>query len=383
MLAAATSGCSLALAGDADDECVAQVCVYLEIDIDRCMQPTHERGADDECVAQAAANGEALARAARASSTGALALRPEGSLAPWHCVERRYAALPAAGGVTACVWSAASLPLRTASVDVVCVDLPFGKAHKVRGGGLAVLYAKTTLECARVLRPGGRLVMLTTSRKSLAAPLAAQAAVWEEIEARNVNCGGALAWVLLWRRTGTRLTAEVAAAAGRREPSKKARARAEWKAAQQGASAEPPSVSDRAHRDRGARGGVAASGAPATAPRRDGTAGPLPRVGKGARERGRAVNGGGGGDAGGGGGGERAAGWRAGGGEDEAAAATTQAAHGSHGDLPGGSWAGSWVGTLLSDACECRGPPWQWRWSGGGGGHEGRSAKRPAGVEWI
>jgi hypothetical protein len=52
-----------------------------------------------------------------------------------------------------------------------------------------------------VLRSGGRLVALGTSKKALHAPLAHQAALWSETHTVQVNCGGAIAWVVVWERT--------------------------------------------------------------------------------------------------------------------------------------------------------------------------------------
>ena len=66
----------------------------------------------------------------------------------WHATERRYPRQPAAAGVLTCLWSVAELPLRSATVDAVVVDLPFGMVHKVGGGtsGLRTLYGKALAE---------------------------------------------------------------------------------------------------------------------------------------------------------------------------------------------------------------------------------------------
>lgn len=154
---------------------------------------------------QAARNGEAL----RAVERRASALRSPHLVFPdavgWHAVERRVRRLPPAGGVLCCLWSAAALPLRDASVDVALVDLPFGKAHKVGGGpknGLQTLYQCALCELARVLAPGsGRLVLLSMSRRVLGEMHALQAELWEEVHVLRVNCGGGLGWVTMWRRT--------------------------------------------------------------------------------------------------------------------------------------------------------------------------------------
>ncbi|KAK3258519.1 hypothetical protein CYMTET_32441 [Cymbomonas tetramitiformis] len=54
-----------------------------------------------------------------------------------------------------------ALPLRDASVDVVICDLPFGKMHGSVEGNV-VLYPKMLDEAARVVKPGGRAVLLTS-----------------------------------------------------------------------------------------------------------------------------------------------------------------------------------------------------------------------------
>ena len=182
LVGAAATDCAFALAGDVDPHVVAQTAL------------------------NAAALSAARLRASRAGSAQLLfeCDAPPAYLPGWHAEQRRIPRRPAGGGgVLTCLWSAACLPLRTASVDVAAVDLPFGIAHKVDGfkGGLRALYAQSFAELARVVRPGGRLVGLATSRRTLEAPLATLGAFWDPQRALHVNCGGAFAWIVLWVRT--------------------------------------------------------------------------------------------------------------------------------------------------------------------------------------
>jgi tRNA G10 N-methylase Trm11 len=55
----------------------------------------------------------------------------------------------------------AVLPVRDASVDVLVCDLPFGKQHGTVEGNKE-LYPRVLSEAARVVRPGGRAVLLTS-----------------------------------------------------------------------------------------------------------------------------------------------------------------------------------------------------------------------------
>ena len=119
----------------------------------------------------------------------------------WHFEERLYERVAAGGGASFCHWSSVELPLRAQSVDAVVVDLPFGQTHKMKGGGARTLYPRATREVARVLRPGGRFVALTPARHALTDCLEQQPGLWAECEAIQVNCGGILAWVCVWRRS--------------------------------------------------------------------------------------------------------------------------------------------------------------------------------------
>lgn len=63
-------------------------------------------------------------------------------------------------------WDARRLPLGDASVDAVVSNLPWGR-QIVLDEALSALYAEVCLEIERVLRPGGRAVLLTTSPELL------------------------------------------------------------------------------------------------------------------------------------------------------------------------------------------------------------------------
>lgn len=59
-------------------------------------------------------------------------------------------------------WDARCLPLRDGVVDVGIVDLPFGKRHKHKGGRMVHLYERAFREMARVICPGGRVLLLAS-----------------------------------------------------------------------------------------------------------------------------------------------------------------------------------------------------------------------------
>ena len=180
---------------------------------------------DEHVLVQAAANGHILRVAHRAALASDAACLPLGSVdaaaanlpnttlpaapAPealaWHASTRLVRTPAANGGVLPCLWSSHAIALRRSCIDVVVVDLPFGITHKVKGGGkgLKSLYASSILEMARVLRPGGRLVALATSRRAMAPALEdpIYAPLWESVLWLHVNCGGSFAWACACTRS--------------------------------------------------------------------------------------------------------------------------------------------------------------------------------------
>lgn len=72
-----------------------------------------------------------------------------------------------------------ALPLRTASVDTITADLPYGMLSG--GGNISALYRATLTESARVAGPNASLVLITTRRRALLAALD-DARCWRMIE---------------------------------------------------------------------------------------------------------------------------------------------------------------------------------------------------------
>jgi tRNA (guanine6-N2)-methyltransferase len=75
-----------------------------------------------------------------------------------------------AAGIAAEVreWDALALPLADASVDVILTNPPFGKQIAIAAGDPVRFYAGLVAEFHRVLRPGGRLVLLTSQTEAFA-----------------------------------------------------------------------------------------------------------------------------------------------------------------------------------------------------------------------
>ena len=70
----------------------------------------------------------------------------------------------------AVLWDASRLPLRTGIIDSIATDLPWGQTVGTRVGN-QTLYPAALKEFGRVLRPGGRCVLMTADRKAMAVAL--------------------------------------------------------------------------------------------------------------------------------------------------------------------------------------------------------------------
>ena len=92
-----------------------------------------------------------------------------------------------------------ALPLASASIDTVLVDLPFGKQHKAKGMALSELYERSVAEAARVCRPGGVLVALSTHKHMLSRAVRSDAR-WEPATRHELSFGGLTAFAVAARR---------------------------------------------------------------------------------------------------------------------------------------------------------------------------------------
>jgi tRNA G10 N-methylase Trm11 len=108
---------------------------------------------------------------------------------------------------TACymaAWDAAYLPIRTASVDVIVSDLPFGQ-QCLSAKALSDLLPLIVSEMARVLRPHGRMVLLCGSHELVLQALTDTSSHWKLpcTAMVPVTIGGLLAWVVQVERNTT------------------------------------------------------------------------------------------------------------------------------------------------------------------------------------
>jgi hypothetical protein len=94
-------------------------------------------------------------------------------------------------------WDATRLPLRDGSVDVVVVDLPFG-VRCSKASTNRKLYPQALKEMARVVRGGGRVVLMTVMKKALVNSIDTR--VWDTDAVHSSNCGGLIVAVAVLTR---------------------------------------------------------------------------------------------------------------------------------------------------------------------------------------
>ncbi|CAJ0603516.1 unnamed protein product [Cylicocyclus nassatus] len=84
---------------------------------------------------------------------------------------------------------ATELPLRDNSVDAIITDLPFGK----KIGSVEdnrILYPRLLIEWERLVKPNGRLVVMTHDKRSWERAIALHGGSWRSVSHYNVNVGG-------------------------------------------------------------------------------------------------------------------------------------------------------------------------------------------------
>lgn len=101
------------------------------------------------------------------------------------------------GPATLARWDARRLPLPTASVDRIVTNPPFGKQLS-SPDEVPPLYAAAAAEWNRVLRPGGRAVVVVSDEDALRTPL--QAMGWQQTRGLRVRVLGQAAQVSVWRK---------------------------------------------------------------------------------------------------------------------------------------------------------------------------------------
>ena len=101
--------------------------------------------------------------------------------------------------VASIVWDSSRLPLRDGSVDVFVVDMPFGVKCKLKKKDCFKIVA----EMSRVLREGGRAVLLYQARKLMREAIKRTRGVLKMEKVIPVNIGGLLCGMHLIVKRGS------------------------------------------------------------------------------------------------------------------------------------------------------------------------------------
>ncbi|EGT53374.1 hypothetical protein CAEBREN_03166 [Caenorhabditis brenneri] len=99
-------------------------------------------------------------------------------------------------------WDATSLPFCDSSVDSIVTDLPFGKKIGSKTDN-RLLYPMLLGEWKRVIRKGGRLVVMTHDKRSLESSILKDRSSWHTKASHVVNMGGLLCLCLCLINTKT------------------------------------------------------------------------------------------------------------------------------------------------------------------------------------
>jgi tRNA (guanine6-N2)-methyltransferase len=94
-------------------------------------------------------------------------------------------------------WDATRLPLADAAVDRIVSNPPFGKQLETPEA-IGPLYQRMVQEYDRVLRPGGRVILLASDQRSVRE--AARLAGWGKQRELRVRVLGQMAFISVWRK---------------------------------------------------------------------------------------------------------------------------------------------------------------------------------------
>ncbi len=117
-----------------------------------------------------------------------------------QCARRNLEAAGFANAARLEQWDAASLPIESGSVDMICADLPFGQligSHRTN----ETLYPRLIAEAARVAAPGARMCLLTHEVRLIERVFEQHAGVWTLTNVVRVRTGGMAPRIYLAQRT--------------------------------------------------------------------------------------------------------------------------------------------------------------------------------------
>jgi tRNA G10 N-methylase Trm11 len=114
-----------------------------------------------------------------------------------HHVKAAQANLRRLGPVAWETWDARKLPLAAASVDRVLCNPPFGKQLGAPQE-IGALYRQVVREMDRVLKPGGRAVLLVSDAQALRH--AVEAVGWKKLETVQVRILGQRSVIGVYRK---------------------------------------------------------------------------------------------------------------------------------------------------------------------------------------